>query len=78
MIGSDDFVWFAEQGLRDGVDEMGSAVPPGKAGWFLLIDTMTEDKFLDAVQGIKATVVRTNLSNEDERELKEAFGADRD
>ena len=57
------------------LEEMGDAVPPGKAGWFLLIDTMTEDKFFEAIEGTDAKVVRTNLSHEEEAQLKEAFGA---
>jgi uncharacterized membrane protein len=57
------------------LEQMQDAVPPGKAGWFLVIGQMTEDKFLDAVAGTQATVVRTNLSNEQEQQLKEAFGA---
>lgn len=57
------------------LEQMGDAVPPGKAGWFLLVGQMTEDKFLEAVEGTHATVVRTNLSKEDEEQLKEAFGA---
>ena len=59
------------------LEQMGDAVPPGKAGWFLIIGQMTEDKFLDAVSGTQAAVVRTNLSHEDEARLKEAFGADK-
>jgi uncharacterized membrane protein len=59
------------------LEQMGDAVPPGKAGWFLIIEKMTEDKFLEAVQGTQAKVVRTNLSHEDEEQLKEAFGADK-
>lgn len=59
------------------LEQMGDAVPPGKAGWFLLIEKMTEDKFLEAVQGTQARVVRTSLSHEDEEALKEAFGADK-
>ena len=62
---------------RQVLEQMGDAVPPGKAGWFLLIDKMTEDKFLEAVKGTSAKVVRTNLSHEDEAQLKEAFGADK-
>ena len=54
---------------------MGDAVPPGKAGWFIVIDSMTEDKFMEAVQGTSAKVVRTNLSHEEEEQLKHAFGA---
>ncbi len=59
------------------LEQMQDAVPPGKAGWFLLIDKMTEDKFLEAVTGTQATVVRTNLSHEDEEKLKEAFGTEK-
>ena len=76
------FVPFLGKMGKTGIDravleQMGDAVPPGKAGWFLLIEKMTEDKFLEAVEGTKATVVRTNLSHEDEEQLKAAFGADK-
>jgi uncharacterized membrane protein len=57
------------------LEQMADAVPPGKAGWFLLISQMTEDKFFEAIEGTQAKVVRTNLSKEDEAALKEAFGA---
>jgi uncharacterized membrane protein len=65
---------------KTGVDQqvlqqMGDAVPPGKAGWFLLISQLTEDKFLAAVKGANATLVRSNLTEEQEKELKHAFGA---
>ena len=59
------------------LEQMGDAVPPGKAGWFLLIGQMTEDKFLAEVEGTQAKVVRTNLTQEQEEQLKEAFGADK-
>ena len=62
---------------KEVLEQMGDAVPPGKAGWFLLVEKMTEDKFMEAVQGTTAKVVRTNLSHEDEAALKEAFGADK-
>jgi uncharacterized membrane protein len=57
------------------LSQMSDAVPPGKAGWFLVISKMTEDKFMATVEGTRATVVRTSLSEEQEKELKEAFGA---
>jgi len=57
------------------LQEMGDAVPAGKAGWFLLIGQMTEDKFLAAVQGTGAKLVRSNLTEAQEKELKHAFGA---
>ena len=57
------------------LEQMGDAVPPGKAGWFLLISQLTEDKFLAAVQGANAKLVRSNLTAEQEEQLKHAFGA---
>jgi uncharacterized membrane protein len=59
------------------LEQMGDAVPPGKAGWFLLIGQMTEDKFLAAVTGSGAKLVRSNLSHEQEEELKKAFGTEK-
>jgi uncharacterized membrane protein len=59
------------------LEQMGDAVPPGKAGWFLLISQMTEDKFLAAVQGTNAKLVRSNLSHDQEEELKNAFGTEK-
>ena len=59
------------------LEQMGDAVPPGKAGWFLLIGQMTEDKFLAAVAGTKATLVRSNLSHDQEEQLKQAFGTEK-
>ena len=56
---------------------MGDAVPPGKAGWFLLISQLTEDKFLAAVKGTNAKLVRSNLSHDQEEELKNAFGTEK-
>jgi uncharacterized membrane protein len=60
---------------RQVLEQMGDAVPPGKAGWFLVIEQMTEDKFMDTIKGTTAKVVRTNLSHEQEEQLKHAFGA---
>ena len=60
---------------KEVLQQMGDAVPPGKAGWFLVISQMTEDKFLAAVEGTNAKLVRSNLTAEQEAELKHAFGA---
>ena len=57
------------------LEQMSDAVPPGKAGWFLLVTKMTEDKFMDGIEGTDARVVRTSLSAAQEEELKKAFGA---
>jgi len=59
------------------LEQMGDAVPPGKAGWFLLVSQMTEDKFLAAVAGTNAKLVRSNLTAAQEEELKNAFGTEK-
>ena len=59
------------------LEQMGDAVPPGKAGWFLVIGQMTEDKFLAAVAGTNAKLVRSNLTEAQEEELKNAFGTEK-
>jgi uncharacterized membrane protein len=59
------------------LDQMGDAVPPGEAGWFLLVGKITEDKFLAGIEGTTAKVVRTSLSEEQEKDLKEAFGTEK-
>ena len=55
--------------------EMGDAVPPGKAGWFLLLGLLREDRFLAAVQSTGAKVVRSDLTEAQGKDLKNAFGA---
>jgi uncharacterized membrane protein len=60
---------------KEVLQQMGDAVPPGKAGWYLLAGQVTEDKFLAAVEGSHATLVRSNLTDEQEKQLKHAFGA---
>ena len=47
---------------KEVLQQMGDAVPPGKAGWFLIISQVTEDKFLAAIEGTNATLVRSNLT----------------
>lgn len=58
------------------IDQMGDAIKPGQAGWFLILSKMTEDKFLAEVEGTHARLLRTSLSNEQEAKLKKAFGAE--
>ena len=41
----------------------------------LVIEQITEDKFMAAIEGTNATLVRSNLTEEQEKELKHAFGA---
>ena len=78
-IGAGMGALFGKMG-KTGIDQqvlsqMGDAVPPGKAGWFLLIGQKTDDKFMAAVTGTGAKLVRSNLTAEQEEQLKHAFGA---
>ncbi len=78
-IGAGMGALFGKMG-KTGIDQevlkqMGDAVGPGQAGWFLLIGQVTEDKFLEEIKGTNARVVRTNLTKEQEEQLKHAFGA---
>jgi uncharacterized membrane protein len=80
-IGAGMGALFGKMG-KTGIDqqvlqEMGDAVPPGKAGWFLVLSQVTEDKFMAAIAGTQAKVVRTNLSDEQEQALKETLGTEK-
>lgn len=61
----DDFI----KGVRDQVTE-------GTSALFLLTSGATEDKVLDALEGIGAEVISTSLSQDEEDKLKEVFAAD--
>jgi len=58
------------------VEQMRGAIGPGQSGWFLVVEKMTEDKFLAEGEGTKARILRTSLSAEQEAKLKKAFGAE--
>jgi uncharacterized membrane protein len=59
----------------DFIKEVGATIQPGNSALFLLIEKWTEDKVLPELTHYNATVLRTNLSTEDEAKLKAAFGA---
>jgi len=50
-------------------------VTEGTSALFLMTSDAVLDKVADAFKGIKFEIVTTNLSNEEEDELREAFGA---
>ena len=64
---SDDFI----QGVRE-------KVTPGTSALFALTSGAVQDKVADAFQGIQAELIRTNLSDEQEARLREAFGLEED
>lgn len=57
------------------IKEVGATIQPGQSALFLMVETWTEDKVLPELTRFDATILRTNLSAEDEAKLKAAFGA---
>jgi uncharacterized membrane protein len=66
----------SDYGISDDfIKQVGSTIEPGHSALFLMVEQMTEDKVLAELSKHKATLLRTNLSAEDEAKLREAFGA---
>ncbi|HEV2946946.1 MAG TPA: DUF1269 domain-containing protein [Gemmataceae bacterium] len=65
--------------LRDvGIDdnfmkELGQTIKPGTAALCVLIREMSADKVLEEVKKFGGTVIKTNLTNENEAKLREAL-----
>jgi len=58
-----------DQFMKDAAE----ALAPGNAGLFLLIRKMTADKVLDDLRGVGGTVMRTSLTDEQEKALRAAL-----
>lgn len=58
--------------LRERVDGL---LEPGKAALVVMTEKLTEDKFAAAMGEFKGTVLKTSLSEEDERALAEELSA---
>lgn len=58
-----------DQFMKDAAESLA----PGNAGLFLLIRKMTTDKVLEDLRGVGGTVMRTSLSDEQERALRDAL-----
>jgi len=68
---------FSDIGVDDNfIKEVGNTIEPGHSALFLLVVEATGDKVLDELEGTKATVLKTSLSNEAEAKLREHFAAD--
>jgi uncharacterized membrane protein len=67
--------------LRDvGIDDnfmrqLGETLKPGTAALCVLVHQMTPDKVLDEIKPFGGTVIKTNLSHEDETKLREALAS---
>jgi uncharacterized membrane protein len=55
--------------------KLGETLKPGTAALFVLIRRMTPDKVLEEIQKFGGTLIKTNLSNENEAKLRQALAA---
>ena len=68
---------FANYGIdQNFIDQVRSKVTPGTSALFLLSSGAVVDKVADAVKGQQFEIIQTNLSQEQEDQLKAAFGED--
>ena len=67
---------FSDIGIDDKfIKQVGATIEPGNSALFLMVDAMTDDRVIAALQKLNPTVLRTNLSQADEDKLRAAFGA---
>jgi uncharacterized membrane protein len=66
---------FADYGIDDKfINEVRSEVTEGTSALFLLTSDVTVDRVQDAFEGIEMELIRSNLSKEQEAQLREDFG----
>src|SRR5689334_16449303 len=56
------------------IKQVGESITPGTAALFLLVSNVTVDKVLDQIKDMKFEVLQTNLSHEQEGQLRSALG----
>jgi uncharacterized membrane protein len=56
------------------IKQVGESITPGAAALFLLVSNVTVDKVLDQIKDIKFEVLQTNLSTEQEGQLRASLG----
>lgn len=67
---------FTDIGIDDKfIKQVGSTIEPGHSALFLMVESMTEDRVVAALHKMGPTLLRTNLSQDDEAKLRSAFGA---
>lgn len=70
---------FTDLGISDSfIKEVSETIQPGQSALFMLVDRWTEDRVVPELAKLEPTVIKTNLSAEDEAKLKEAFGKHED
>ena len=66
----------SDYGIDDNfIKDVGVTIGPGQSAIFLIVSSMAEDRIIAVLSRRKATLLRTNLSQEDESRLREAFAA---
>ena len=67
----------ADAGIDDRfIDQVKAKVTPGTSALFLLSSDAVPDRIKPAVEGLDAELIHTNLSDEQERNLRAAFAED--
>jgi uncharacterized membrane protein len=65
---------FANYGIsQDFIDQVRAKITPGTSALFLLTSGAVLDRVVEAVKDIQFEIIQTNLSKEQEAQLKEAF-----
>jgi uncharacterized membrane protein len=66
----------SDVGIDDGVmKKLAETLKPGTAALCVLIRSMTADKVVEEIQKFGGTVIKTNLSHEDEGKLRQALAS---
>lgn len=66
---------FADVGINDDfIKQVRSKVTPGTSALFLMSDNATIDRVAQAFAGVQMELIQTNLSSEQEAQLRAAFG----
>jgi uncharacterized membrane protein len=68
---------FTDIGVDDEfIHQVGTAIKPGQSALFLLVVSAIDAVLVDDLKGLRATVIQTSLSKEDEQKLRSFFAAD--
>ncbi len=66
---------FAKYGItKEYMKDIEAAIQPGQSALFILADSVKVDRVVPMLQAFHPKVLRTNLTTEQEANLKEAFG----
>lgn len=66
---------FRDVGIDDNfIKTVGNSIQPGNSALFLLVDNATIDRVADETKDIKYELLQTNLSKENEAQLREELG----